>query len=413
MSWDQKNEAEVEWTVAQVLSCSADAVSLTACIWLLCRFKRASGDSKQKLFPKLVYSLTLADILLHSVDLLFNVLYSTYDIFPMMWRPTICTAVSLVWYQTVMISVLQELLISLYCVSVSRRWVSAWPALKWAIPFAWFLGFVIGAPMGLGGNWKYSSDTNKCEYQASNFAFFGAVSFCVGVSFVAYACVVIRSSFHSPLNTHRLYLRRLVVFPLIFLISFSPGLIGEVWVASQQWAVWSAFQGVSWGLIGLLNVAAYSRWTSLGSAARVQGQGQATPFSVDFGTNDVVHVAYTQAEALEYATEQLADLPTPIDSPVSSSLFSGTGEPSPASSVQTCDADSASAIAPDENGPSQQHGCKFAPKDADKPSLLSNSSVTTACVSREVSLAFASEEDPNMVTTLSSEDAVDAGSFVY
>jgi len=296
-----------------IVSSIADVLSLTACVWLLCRFYQNRNDLKQRLFPKLITSLALADVFFHFIDLWYGIFWAFmwYDVFPTSLGPWYCKALNGIWYAAEFVSLLQEALISLYCLSVAFRCPSMWPALTWLVPATWFVGIALGIMNDFLAQWHY--DDGVCVYNNENYIEVATMVFSVSVSFLAYVSMVIRSwCCKSPNSIHRRYVRRLVLYPLTVVFSFFPGVLSDSSLALYNIAAFDIVQGTTASLNGLLNVAAYA-WQSqyhtlLFSGLRPYRRSYARSWNVDFAEDEVVSVSYTQAEAKEYAAQQIASL---------------------------------------------------------------------------------------------------------
>lgn len=197
-------------------------MSIAGCFWVLDRLRTCQGGQllRQRIFPRLLASLVLADLISHTGNVISLTMLVAGVSFPD-GRTPFCD-VSLFWIHGFrFVSVLQEVHIALfwtfqaYKQPMSMTLSSAWVALNW------FFGLLIGLLGESLEPWTFSARASSCV-PAIGHDYSSVVVLATSCMFccLTYLLVVTRSYHRAPRSVLSRAIRRSAIYPANFLLSY-------------------------------------------------------------------------------------------------------------------------------------------------------------------------------------------------
>lgn len=241
------------------------------------------------------------------------------------------------------VSVLQELHIAVYALSVAFRSNRLLRILSSTIPILWCVGVTFGLGAVFTNPWNFSKTRGIClpTYNESPLAHLDL--FCGALAFLIYLTVVLKSILNGdPSRVEQRRARQLAVYPLNFVLTYGfitiCYLTGFITVSPVGWAIASVLESFN----GLLNVGTYacqSRYApsiqellipdcdvedamcnscKRTSSVTPLAEQRLASWTVGFDDRaEIYHVSADQVQALEHAECQIQDfsLRKPLECP--------------------------------------------------------------------------------------------------
>lgn len=198
----------------------AGLASLLACLWVLRSLRLLHQESRERLLPRQIMHLAIADILLVAHLLImntFNQVASTTQFLPSpQLGLCLCTSLQVMIRFGRCVSCAIEVHIALCFALASFRRQTALRLLAGALPFVWVVGLVMLIPEMFQSHSVYSFVGHHCEPQASTTLVGAMLLVCVTICLFAYGATSLRSV-RSPGTLQRMVWRRASSFLFSFL----------------------------------------------------------------------------------------------------------------------------------------------------------------------------------------------------
>jgi len=227
---------------------SANLLSMIACVWLLCSFRKLHGQTQIRLFPRQMWWLAFADCIYHTswvvtpTVLLALPKAEAHELFQGRMAVGVLSCIQ---QPPLAVSVLIEGQISLYCLAIAFRLQSLMSCLAKALAWNWLFGLLLAF-----GHYA------QVVPNSVEFVFIGASGVLNTCSYAVVMGWMWRR--HSPGSVQRRHLKRLAIYPITFFITFGWLLVGNRHYKDLDFFPISVSCS---GLNGFLNVVAYA-WQS-------------------------------------------------------------------------------------------------------------------------------------------------------
>lgn len=235
-----------------------NVASFAGCYWVLWRLRAQGALGGVRVFPRLLASLGLADLLFHlgfGLDELFFIV----DGGAARSAPGYCSGLAL-WLRCFeFVSSFQASYIALHFALQSFHRMPPLQAARGCVAACWAFGVGLALVDFLVNPWNYDEQERVCLPELPrDYTCILVLSTCFVASCVSYVLVVWRSSRRAPDSVLKRALRRAAMYPVVFIITYAlllacfldQALFRSTFVAASAYALQSCN--------GLLNACAYA-----------------------------------------------------------------------------------------------------------------------------------------------------------